>query len=385
MLTASVDWQCFIEQYWEKTPVQLDGLGVIPVFDSSEVFQAMTEKREFGPSDRFWVKHEEQFQKAELSIFGPRADDKTLDGYLRRISGGQNEVGLNLQSLQVGSPALWFRLRSFVRGLLQGVPLPSQRWDVDCFLGNYRTTPFGIHADSASVFAFGVMGRRTYYAWPQAYFQPGHPDLHQAGEQSWQKHLKHAIRLELTPGRAIYWPSSHWHVVTSDGSPSLVVQLSAYFGASLPRYFGQLVTRHLEQTLTTPQCSTFSHAGDELKNVLDLLRPELLRHKVDQSRLTRLSADGFTSVPSLDQSATVPERLRLEPNVKLYSLVSGQDRQIFCNGLSFMVQNAPVMDQILGELEKADDLPVREFLDRFADFRPARSVLLGLARRRAFA
>src|SRR5262249_25632560 len=155
---------------------------------------------------------------------------------------GNRSIGINIHHLQRARPDLWFRFRDFVSGLTQLTgELPTQQWDIDTFFGTYAATPFGIHRDNGSVFAMGILGNRTYYAWPEEYFEVGDEALSTPDVAKIRPHLQHAVRMDVGPGDVVYWPSSHWHVVLSDGHPSAVVQLSAYFGVRLSAVVSTLV------------------------------------------------------------------------------------------------------------------------------------------------
>lgn len=103
-----------------------------------------------------------------------------------------------------------------------------KRWDLDTFFGTYRVTPFGVHRDAASVFSFLLMGERTYYTWPPDYFADEQA-LYTPDPDKIAPHLAKAEVFHLKPGEVFYWPSNRWHVVMSDGRPSVVAQISAYF------------------------------------------------------------------------------------------------------------------------------------------------------------
>jgi len=137
--------------------------------------------------------------------------------------------GINLHRLERWRPMLKARMGDLISRLdrVPGAP-PVRRWDLDSFMGTYHMTPFGVHRDHASVFSFCLKGERTYLTWPSDYPWPADnlfvPDL-----ALLQKHLHAAERFQIRAGEGFYWPSNRWHVVCSDGQPSVVVQLSAYF------------------------------------------------------------------------------------------------------------------------------------------------------------
>lgn len=228
-------WRCFIEQHWEKVPVKLSGPEWAKFCCLAELFEVLIEAR--GPgrlkSDRFWVSRAEapktsrDFVFVDLDLFGPQPADGDLNGFFERMSG--RSFGINLHRLDKWGPRFRHRLSEPIDRLSKAVKTDSvARWDLDCFLGTYRMTPFGVHQDQASVFSWCLQGERTYLTWPPDYPWP-EEDLYVPDESRLQAHLDAAERFKVGPGELFYWPSNRWHVVCSDGRPSVVVQFSAYF------------------------------------------------------------------------------------------------------------------------------------------------------------
>lgn len=228
----------FIDNYWERDPCVFQNPGSSPIGDLAELFAAVIGKQEFGASDRFWVTNQQtpraisDFRQLDHSLaknFGVRASDKTLENFFARMAG--KSFGINIHDLGQGDEAIDARLQALATAF-QTVGLPPKPqinvWRTDTFFGNYRATPFGIHIDPASVFAFSLLGHRTYYSWDKAYFSHDHPDLYKPDLELVEKHIEHAQVFHLSPGEVFYWPSNRWHVATSNGEPSAVVQLSAY-------------------------------------------------------------------------------------------------------------------------------------------------------------
>ncbi len=251
-------WRDFIEQHWEQAPRVWRGLCDPDMLTADELFETVVAMPSRSKSDRFWVAVQspvhgrDGYTMISLDHFGPKANDGSLDGFFARVQQGLNArpMGINIHRLQLANPDLWFRMRQFIRSLIHGTgKLPTQQWDIDTFFGTYDATPFGIHRDNASVFAFGILGQRTYYFWPGDAFKPGDNALGTPDMKHIAPYLQQAQRFDIGPGDVVYWPSSHWHVVASDGQPSAVVQISAYFGTRLSRLVSQHVQRLLQAQL----------------------------------------------------------------------------------------------------------------------------------------
>ena len=229
-------WDRFIARHWEQSPAKLPAPPWARFCSLEELFNIIIASRgsERLPSDRFWVAREkiptrrEDFVMVSLDLLGPQPSDGDLDGFFGRMQG--RYFGVNLHRLEQWRRDLKQRLSEPMARLCRvpGVE-PVKRWDLDSFLGTYRMTPFGVHRDRASVFSLCLQGERTYLTWPPDYPWP-EEDLFIPDESRLERHLGAAERFRIEAGDLFYWPSNRWHVVCSDGQPSVVVQFSAYFG-----------------------------------------------------------------------------------------------------------------------------------------------------------
>lgn len=232
----STSWQRFIDCHWERLPAKMPGPEWADFCGLEELFKVIVAARRSDRlvSDRFWVardkvpKRLEDFVMVDLGLLGPQPSDRDLNRFFNRMQG--RCFGINLHQLDQWRPEFRRRLKEPIDRLsrVPGVE-PVKRWDLDCFLGTYRMTPFGVHRDRASVFSWCLEGERTYLTWPPDYPWP-EGDLFVPDESRLKRHLAAAERFQVGPGELFYWPSNRWHVVLSDGQPSVVVQFSAYFG-----------------------------------------------------------------------------------------------------------------------------------------------------------
>lgn len=230
------DWSHFIDAYWEKHPRKLGSPEWARFCSIEELFEVFIAARnsDRGGADRFWIarrtppKRKKDFILVDLDLLGPQSADGDFAGFFSRMQG--RSFGINLHRLGRWNPLLQSRLSEPIKRLNQlhgGGQV--KRWDIDCFLGTYRVTPFGVHKDQASVFSLCLQGERTYLTWAPDYSWPKE-DLFVPDEARIQKHLDAAEQFTVRPGEIFYWPSNRWHVVHSDERPSVVVQFSAYFG-----------------------------------------------------------------------------------------------------------------------------------------------------------
>lgn len=229
----------FIANYWEQHPGVFDYPSAKWLVTLGELYTALINMPSRGPSDRFWIAKKptpevyddfRMLQGEDIDRFGPNNVDGDLLGFFERMA--PRCFGINIHNLGSGLPAIDQRMDAIVESLIaHGLPqMPKpRRWVSDTFFGTYYTTPFGIHCDPASVFALLLHGERTYYSWPMDYFRRDSSDLYKPGLKWLNKHIDVAEVFKVRPGQLFYWPSNRWHVATSDGQPSAVVQVSAYF------------------------------------------------------------------------------------------------------------------------------------------------------------
>lgn len=230
------NWRQFISRSWERSPALFEApnwSGFCTLTELFEIFLASRGSQRLA-SDRFWVarsadpKSRSDFSMVSLDLLGPQPSDIDLNGFFSRMEG--RAFGINLHRLDKWRPELLERVGEPIERVSEEFGAGAvKRWDIDCFLGTYSVTPFGIHRDRASVFSCCLLGERSYLTWPPDYpWEDG--DLFVPDESRLQRNLKGAQQFQVSEGDLFYWPSNRWHVVRSNGRPSVVIQLSAYFG-----------------------------------------------------------------------------------------------------------------------------------------------------------
>ena len=166
-------WNEFISHHWELNPLLASAPDWACFSDLSELFHIILSSKGSDRlvADRFWVarnsqpRHLSDFAMVDLDLLGPQPSDGSLHGFFSRMNG--RTFGINLHRLDRWNPDLRQRLAELMRRLSEVTGGPAvRRWDIDCFLGTYRMTPFGVHQDRASVFSLCLLGERTYLTWP---------------------------------------------------------------------------------------------------------------------------------------------------------------------------------------------------------------------------
>jgi len=231
-------WTQFMEEFWECKPTRLPMLNAGPLASLQELFKLVVSMKDSKrlPADRFWIARRnpprdrvKDFLLASLDLMGPQTADVDFDGFFCRMAGRTG--GVNIHRLQDHCPVFWARTAELTSRIAsQNLSSPVRRWDFDTFFGTYRITPFGAHRDQASVFSFCLKGERTYCTWPPDYSWP-RDDLYTPDPDRLRPHLDNAERFVVRAGQLFYWPSNRWHLVLTQGQPSVVVQASAYLGS----------------------------------------------------------------------------------------------------------------------------------------------------------
>ncbi|HYQ70574.1 MAG TPA: cupin domain-containing protein [Gammaproteobacteria bacterium] len=368
-------WKEFAATYWEKKPAFLQQLFDPNIISAEGLFDVVTgiAPAEYTANDRFWISQtptpasKQDFRFLPLTTYRPRHEDQSFQGFFERIHRdlGTNPVGINIHRLEKSSPELWFRLRDFVHGLNRSTGiLPTGRWDIDTFFGTYSVTPLGIHKDNTGVFAIGVMGKRTYYTWPEDYFNEGDPALSTLDPVIIDPHLEHATTMVIEPGNALYWPSSNWHLIKSDGQPSAVVQISAILGRNLSEIIGAHVQRILaSQFGNKDYCRAYTLGNSQSEPPRELLDAHnafiqyansgYIAGALQHLWLMYSTADGLFPVPP-DSEAKAPgvdEKLCIDPRYPVGWLTGADDViTIAANGLNFTIKSCHTK-RITGMLE----------------------------------
>lgn len=373
-------WSRFIRDHWEKQPVRFPGFFRPGIADDGDLLAAVVEMPDGFKADRCWlaqrtpVRSREDFKFVPLTGFGPRASDRSLGEFFARANKEflGRPFGINRHRLQLTHPSMWFRFREFIRGLTQRLGgLPTHKWELDTFFGTYEATPFGIHQDNASVFSFGVWGRRRFCFWPHEYFAPDDPVLRTPDREKIEPHLNNATIVDMEPGDLVYWPSSHWHIVLSDGEPSATVQASAYFGTKLSDLIGQSVERLLRTRVAQNEPSMFPFSNGNLplniaaaRTALDeLMSDGTLDHQLQKSWLKRCTADGFVEVPTMKTESQLSEDHFLElvaPGCLAWMPAPEGSLDVFANGLRFEQPNQPEIHRVLESLSNGERLSFNE-------------------------
>ncbi|WP_171163517.1 cupin [Streptomyces sp. I05A-00742] len=213
--TIPLDWDLFVERYWDREPVRIRPGGEVP-FVADEVFDALvaaTRPSATGTlplNTRIGIGRDLPETPGDLL---PTTTDGSLDAYARRME--QHLEGrpyaLTVGTFHVFHHPQWARQRAFYAGLWDRVGLPLNPAITSLFHGSYEHSPAGVHRDRFATFMFALEGRKRMRFWPSCPW-PGNTTT----VLDYEPYLESSFSVEIEPGELLYWPSSYYHVGESD-------------------------------------------------------------------------------------------------------------------------------------------------------------------------
>jgi hypothetical protein len=344
-------WRKFTKTYWNRRPTVIRAPFRKAIVTPSEVFRAVVSvrRRLRQPTDdfAFYLGQRRMVMDRDLDHWFPCEQDASIEQYLAKLkrtpARGQLTIFVSNFQVELGWSFLG-RLRQFLKGFYEIEGVPSDRAEVDLFLGNYRRTAVGVHRDSADVFCFVVDGRKRIRAWPANIIRSSSPI---SGPVSYDEHLvKRSVCLEGEPGDIIYWPSSYWHVAESDGWFGISLSLGLYYGSAVSRALAQNLearTREILGSRNSIVSLPFSttRVAPDLASVAPHVEYESgrLKRELTCFWMERITSYGFARTPP--PRRRVPLRtgkaVRANPALPILCRKFNQDLVISANGRSVVV------------------------------------------------
>jgi 50S ribosomal protein L16 3-hydroxylase len=377
-------------KYWEKLPVLIERPFAAPLIGPEEIFRAVLKASDqhLAGDDNvvlsFFTEHSQRI--AEVGKFLPRAPDKTMAGYAKRI--GRKLCGqrfaLIIQDIHIYAPEVWLRFREFLRGLSQFIDIPAEKTKASVFIGDYEETPVGLHVGNSGNFKFVVEGRKRLRLWPDKFFR-GKKGIH--GSLDFERFLPAATTLEGRPGDVIYWPSDQWHIGEAVGGPAVSVSLALYVKertSGLMDLWGEAaeVTEKRLAALVSKNDAGFDARAitQKVKRISQMQRraaaaftKAIARPEIGESLavtwLNRATSFGFSKVPDplphrhLNDNAVI----RAHPHYPIIWL-AGRDDEVICsaNGHAFSVAAHPEVLKLLRELNRGNALRVGALIKQYS-------------------
>ena len=207
-------WRELFEQGWGKKPQLFRAACSPELFSTSLFLQALENiadllrdghpaKLRIYDSDGICKSADVHSRSADSGVtrYLPDPLDGSMDKYLERLSRDEkfDEFGIIVDAPHVHHDRIWLLLRGILDEMYRYVGMPKQHIHSDAFIGNYKTTPFGIHKDPLHNLMFMAQGTRSMSFWLDA------PD-----GASHDASAKQAF--EVRPGDLLYWPPQYWHM-----------------------------------------------------------------------------------------------------------------------------------------------------------------------------
>ncbi|WP_018157455.1 JmjC domain-containing protein [Demetria terragena] len=201
-----LDWDLFVERYWDREPVLIKQPHPAP-FDLDTAFAAaQAASATLNSSILLTVDGVSRTLTKDLL---PRADDAGFAEYAARMRRERPELTYSLlvAAFHSYSSALWSQERDFLMPLWDRVGLPLTGAITTLFHGPYAATPVGVHLDRFATFMFLVQGRKRMRFWRE---QPWTEQV--SSMQDYAHLLESSFVVEPDIGDLLYWPANFYHV-----------------------------------------------------------------------------------------------------------------------------------------------------------------------------
>jgi hypothetical protein len=256
-------WEKLFSEHWGRTAAKFSNAITGPVMTDDEVMETLRGIDFFKKSDglhpdiRLYIDGRPVIARPDAMNFTPTGS--SLQSYIDTVSdrlSGSNFC-IILENTQVHCESLWHRISSVTSRLVSRVGMPFET-DAVLFVGNYDTTPFGIHRDNASIFQFAIHGSKTMLLWP-GFNSPVCPRM--LNPKDFDESA--ALSYTCTEREFIYWPPHCMHI--GKGVPgSLSVSLSIVYWVE--EIAGNMLFKFLRDTLRSVAGTRYIYAPAALAN-----------------------------------------------------------------------------------------------------------------------
>lgn len=425
-----VDWDDFASRLWEQRVVHFKA-GALPAFTDAQVFAAatgaaveqarLTYAEVARPPMMLTI---ERMQQSEVAEGAPRREDGSFAGYQARMKAQLRgrRYALVISELHSFAFELWAQERPLLDELWKRLGLPLSGAITTLFHGNYEHTPVGVHRDRFGTILFALHGKKRMRLWAE---RPWTAPV--ATVLDYQAHLASSFTVEVSPGEALYWPSSYYHVGESaEAEPATSVNIGLPISEHRTSYFvddlavgvidekdlpqerrartrlrpvraSPLVPlqRALERGVLSPRLPT--PLLQAIASVRQLAEPRASQRHIQRTWLSRITASGLEPVPAAAPVHALrdEETVQLLPGASLRWAASHDDRGrpiLICAGNGHAVERAtgrsPALDKLLrrllggapfalAALERAFPLPAqrraaRSLIEQLVSFRVLR-------------
>ena len=365
-------WASFHETHWEKKGAVIARPFAAPIATPAESFACLVAASDrFRAGDRsvrleFCIEHAQVL--AEVGRFLPVHSDADAAGYAKRVTRliDGRRFGLVVEDVQAYDATLWLRLRECLHGLFVHTGLPGDGCKATVFLGNYDSTPFGLHRGSSANFMFVVDGQKRMRFWPDEFFH-GKEDL--THKLEYTHYNDDSIVMDAAPGDIIFWPADYWHIGESvDGGLSSAVSVALFMDA---RPVAELIS-HLPGLVSRNMSSGFAPTIEQrAARMTEALRAAAADPTLERAlrieMLNRETAFGFARppLPLAHRSLNDGEIVRGHAEYPI-QWMRDEDDEIVCsaNGHGFTVAASPHILALLEALNSGQEHDVAGLIGR---------------------
>jgi hypothetical protein len=322
---------------------------------------------------------EQELRSQQVKQLLPKASDKSFLNYNARMVDTLGGVAfyLLLSNLEATDYILWKWGCDFLRNLYRRVEMNRIGVHYLLFMGNYTSTPLGVHRDAATFFHFPIEGTKYLRTWP-ASISSTHPGL--IGLTKYDEYLNSSQLLKAGRGGAFYMPTSCWHIGESrDGEFVVSLALSMFTFDSLAVPLAQellsAIAGSVRPVSDSAQWSeTIPFNPDDIQASVDHLPLALsdaaaqVKARLTDDALVMLwmklcTAYGFLNPPRLRpvQSVGSTDHVRLTPNYPLANRTLATGQTVIAAGghlLTTEYSSAKALLQIIrdGEAHRVDEI-----------------------------
>jgi hypothetical protein len=207
-------WEKFYEEEWQKKPTLLRGMLAKALISEDEVFSTI--KRAFAEhqtSPHGFIRIFFDDMMAMMpDDFAPTIE-KTLAEYEQKLSQLRPgcRFGIQINHCELFSEEIYIKTQFLLKNIYSNTSLPIHEIESVLFIGNYKSTPFGVHQDQESILSCNLIGEKRLRFWNPETPNPA-PKYHN------QKNIENSFILQGSIYDFYYWSGNYWHIGESDGS-----------------------------------------------------------------------------------------------------------------------------------------------------------------------
>lgn len=312
----------------------------------------------------------------------PPEENETLEDWVQKTFGNQ-KFGMIINESERYSEKLSQNIAFKLKPLLKKMGMPTEGIIFTLFIGNYDSTPLGIHTDmpGKNVMHFHLgPGRKTMYNWDTTEYE----DL--VGEEKYnnqnvEKYLPHAKKYVFGEGDMYFMPEDIYHVGTQEGLSVAIAcwcynRSNHHFAIELQEILSeQYLTQTNENLKPDKNSLDDTSAVEKTLNLFDIPKElenlsfkDLLRETYKDLRYSLHSNSGYKFNPSKvkdDIIFDLNDTIIIEkPFEILYkNSFNNEKLHVFVRGVKFELNHFNCIKILIDEINKGYELKVSELFN----------------------